>query len=206
MFSFPNNEKQLKATISRYKSSLKREKKTYGHYNDGTGKRYLLFYLYLVLNDLPKFEEYMEWYSNVFSEDGGEPIQKLCWSLGLYRLGKSEAAKHKLADLMLSNLYFIPLLLGREIKDLDMWHASSDARRDYFSYIPDEILGAITDEEVSWLGDLYDSFLFRRMRKRYIEIYCQLQNTRDQSERRELVMEAYSLLDYLKEKKEGRDT
>ena len=64
--NFPDTDKKLKSTISRYKSALNKEKKTHGHINDGAGKRYLLFALYFVLNDLKKSEGYFQWYKNSF--------------------------------------------------------------------------------------------------------------------------------------------
>ena len=81
MVTFPDTEKKLKNKISSYRSALNKELKEYDHINDGAGKRYLLFPLYFVLNDLKKSEKYFEWYKTVFKDDGGEPVQKLCWSV-----------------------------------------------------------------------------------------------------------------------------
>ena len=124
MIDFPDNEKKLKQRISSYKSSLNKEKRAHGFINDGGGKRYLLFCLYFLLGDLKKSEEYFEWYETEFSDDTGEPIQFLCWALTLFHMGKKEQAKLKLAKLMLSNLYMIPILIGRNIDKYDMWHSS----------------------------------------------------------------------------------
>ena len=62
MLSFPDTEKKLKSRISSYRSALRKESATYGFINDGSGKRYLLFYLYFVLNDFEESQEYFEWY------------------------------------------------------------------------------------------------------------------------------------------------
>lgn len=172
MISFPDTEKKLKNRISNYKSALNKEKKEYDSINDGTGKRYSLFALYFVLNDLKKSEKYFEWYKEEFYGDVGEPVQKLCWALSLYRMDKIDDARYVLAELMLLNLYVIPRLLGQDLKEYDIWHSSSDA--------------------------YYDSFVFRRIRQRYIEIYGQLQNVEDLSSRKKLLEEAGSCLDVLK--------
>ena len=195
MTNFPDNEKKLKSTISRYKSALNKEKKVYGHINDGAGKRYLLFSLYFVLNDLKKSEEYFEWYKQEFDDDVGEPVQKLCWALSLYRMGKPNEAKYMLADLMLSNLYMIPQILGRDINQYDIWHFSSDGDMDCFDYTPDEVLTALTSEDKTWIKETYDSFVFQRIRQRYIEIYGELRTVKDLESRRKLINEANSLLD-----------
>ena len=136
MINFPDTEKKLKSRISSYKSALNKEKKIYGSINDGAGKRYLLFTLYVVLNDLKKYEEYFEWYKIDFDDDFGEPIQKLCWAVSLYRMKHQGEAKYMLADLILSNLYMIPQILGQNIKEYDIWHSSSDGFMDYFDYTP----------------------------------------------------------------------
>ena len=57
MISFPDTEKKLKGRISSYKSALNKEKKHYECLNDEAGKRYSLFSLYFVLNDLKKSEK-----------------------------------------------------------------------------------------------------------------------------------------------------
>lgn len=198
MISFPDTEKKLKNRISNYRSALNKEKKEYDSINDRAGKRYSLFALYFVLNDLKKSEKYFEWYKEEFYHDVGEPIQKLCWALSLYRMDKIDDARYVLADLMLLNLYVIPRLLGQDIKKYDIWHSSSDAYYDYFDHIWDEVLEAISKDDRSWIKEQYDSFAFRRIRQRYIEIYGQLQNVEDLSSRKKLLEEAGSFLDVLK--------
>lgn len=197
MINFPENEKKLKSKISSYKSALNKEKKTHGYINDGSGKRYLLFCLYFVLDDLKKSKDYFEWYASEFSDDVGEPIQKLCWALSLQRMGKTSEAKLKLAELMLSNLYIIPQIIGRKIKPYDIWHSSTDAHIDYINYLPQMVRNSIQQNEIDWMKKLYDSFEFTRIRKRYIEIFHELQNVKDIEARRVLLNESYSLLNQL---------
>ncbi len=52
MYNFPKTEKKLKSQISSYKSSLLKEKMKFGFVHDGQGKRYVIFTLCLVLNDI----------------------------------------------------------------------------------------------------------------------------------------------------------
>ena len=201
MTNNPSTEKKIKAKISSYKSGMSRDKKIYGSINDGAGKRYVLFSLYFQLNDLKKSEEYFKWYEKEFEDDSGEPVQKLCWAVSLYRMGKIDQAEYRLADLMLSNLYVIPKILGRDIKEYDIWHSSSDEFIDYFDYFPKEVLEALTQEDKNWIEELYESFVFQRIRQRHIEIYGELQNTDDIKIRRKLIDEGYKLLDQLSKSK-----
>lgn len=72
--NFPDNEKNLKTTISGYKSGRRREKKIYGSISDDAGKRYILFSLYFLLSDFKKSEEYFKWYEKEFEDDSGQHI------------------------------------------------------------------------------------------------------------------------------------
>jgi len=201
MTNNPNAEKKIKTKISSYKSGMSREKKIYGSINDDAGKRYILFSLYLLLNDFKKSEEYFKWYEKEFEDDSGEPVQKLSWAVILHRMGKLDQAEYRLADLMLSNLYVIPKILGRDIKEYDMRHSSSDASIDYFDYFPNEVLEALTNEDKNWIEELYNSFTFQKIRQRHIEIYGELKSTDDIKIRRKLFDEAYKLLDQLSQSK-----
>jgi hypothetical protein len=194
MYNIPDTNKKLKSRISSYKSALNKEKRLHGYINDGGGKRYSLFILHFLLNDLKKAYDYFEWYKEEFPDDVGEPIQKLCWAISLHRMEKDDEAEYMLAELMLSNLYLIPLILGRDVEEYNMWHSSTDAFADYFEYIPKEVLKNITKTEEIWMERLYDSFEFRRIRKRYIEIYRVLKDTKDIESRKKLLNESYSLI------------
>lgn len=199
MLNFPDTKAKIKSRISSYKSSLNKEFKKYGTFRDGSGKRYMLFWLYFVLDDLKKFEEYIDWYNKEFPDDVGEPAQKLCWALCLRRLNKEDEAVHMLAELMLSNLYLIPQLLAEEIEEHDIWHSSNYEYPDYFEYIPAEVIEHINMDDLSWINEHHQSFAFRRMKKKYIEIYQQLKHERDIDKRRVLLDESYSIMSYLDE-------
>lgn len=158
----------------------------------------MLFALYFVLNDLSKSEKYFEWFVKEFDDDVGEPIQKLCWAVSLFRLEKMKEAKYLLGTLMLQNLYIIPKILGLDVQEYDMWHSSSDADIDYYEYIPQPLLESLTTEDKEWIKEMYDSFLFRRIRQRYIDIFKNLMTVEDYDEHGKILEESYSLLDPLK--------
>lgn len=198
ILSFPDSEKSLKQRISSYKSFLNKEKREHGFINDGAGKRYTMFPLHLLLGDSKKSELYIKWYESEFPDDSREPIQLLCWSIILKRSDKDKEAKYKTVELMLSNLYLIPKLIGKKISKYNMWHSSNCEEIEYLDYLPQQVIDSITKDELMWLEDQYNSFEFKRIRKRYIEIFSELQLTKDVESRTELLDEAYRLPALLK--------
>lgn len=184
----PTSKKKIKQKIAGYRRALKKEYETHGMFGDGYGKRYLLFYLYLLLNDLDKAEEYIEWFETEFPADSGEPVMFLCWALLLHRMGKEKEAENKLAMLLLSNVYFIPQLLSQiEIEIEDMWHGSNFEEIDYIDYMPEEIYSAISFSELEWIEELYDSDEFQKMKKTHIDIHHELLHEKDIEKRKALV-------------------
>jgi hypothetical protein len=201
MYDFPKTEKALKKRISSYKASLLKEQREFGYVNDGAGKRYLLFPMYLALNNAEEAQDYIAWYENEFSDDVGEPIQKLCWALILKRMGKEAEARKMLAETMLANLYLIPTLLGARVTLHDIWHPSSDTQMHYVEYLPKEVLASLTEAETQWISHEYESPDFQHIRNRYIEIYHELKGIKNTNERKQLLDESYSLLDALDPKR-----
>ncbi len=179
---------------------MTKEKRTFGYISDGYGKRYLIFWMYFVLGDLKDANTYIRWYEKTFDDDVGEPVQKLCWSLLLRRLGKDDKAKYQLADLMLSNLYMIPKVIDKPVKPYRIRFGSNYSDYEYTEEIPSEILNEITDDDRNWITGLYESLEFHRYRKRHVEIYEELEKTDGVENRSPLVREAGNLLNELKTK------
>lgn len=144
-----------------------------------------------------KFGRYLDWYNEKFPDDVGEPEQLLCLAVGLHRMHKDNEAKYALANLMLNNLYIIPLLLGETIQPYDMWHSSNYKRIDYFDCISEDILGLIEKDDLVWIKALYESEQFIHMRKEYIDVYHKLQTVKDAEARGVLLRRARHLLDCL---------
>ncbi|EGQ7665404.1 hypothetical protein [Vibrio parahaemolyticus] len=193
MFTVPDTEKKIRAKISSYKSGLNRELREYGAISDGYGKRYLIFPLLLVLNDLKKAEEYMEWYDSQFPDDIGEPIQMLCRSILSHRLGKTEKATYELAATMLSNVYLLPWLFGNNIGPFGIEQTSCFADPEHRDYLPVEVFHSISGEELYWIESCFESELFREAHTRFIEISLIL-NLVSEEERHALLNERNGLL------------
>lgn len=200
MYKFPKTERGLRSRISAYRNSLKAEKRKFGFLDDGYGKRYILFWLYFVLGDLKDAQTYIGWYEKNFVDDIGEPVQKLCNTLLHFRLGKTNKAKYLLADLMLANLYIVPVVIGKDVKSHRIRFGSNYSDYEYADEMPIAVRNAITDKEKRWLSDMYESMEFHRYRKQHIEIHEQLENTEGYENRSLLVREMNDLLNDLKEK------
>ena len=189
---FPTTRAKIKARIRAYEKALAKEKKTFGAYDDGYGKRYLLGPLYMLADDNEGALDHFEWFEEAFPDDGGEPFHVLCLALALYRAGREEQARKKLLEAMLSNLYIIPSLLGEQQEEHDMWHFSSFTERDYCKEMP-ELYNVWDKSEVVWAKDLYHSEAFSKLRARHVEIYHLLDGERDRRKRAKLIDAASSL-------------
>ena len=191
--TLPKTQKGLSNSITKIRSQLSAFKREYGFIDDGNGSRYYLFYLYFLLGDNRRSSEYIRWYKQSFPTDMGEPIAFLCWALILHRMGKE--GDFILARTMISNLYLIPHLLGEEIERIDMWHSCSDEDPDYIDWLPGQIREAITEEDLGWIRERYNSVPFIRVRDRYIAINKELETLPRGEKRSALADEELHLLD-----------
>ena len=193
MSFFPQEPKKIRARIRRYERELRKELKTFGGIHDGYGKRYLLGPLYLLMGDVEGAVKSFEWFEQTFPDDVGEPVHLLCWTLALYRSGETARATRKLRQTMLSNLYLIPHLLGREQEELDIWHGSNWEQKDFVEYVPPEIWALWDAPAMHWAAETYDSPEVSRVREQYIEIMRQLKSEPSGPRRSELVAEVFRL-------------
>lgn len=195
--NIPKTPKGLSGRITKIRSQLSSFKREYGFIDDGAGARYVLFYFYFLLGDNRRSAEFIRWYENEFSDDAGEPLQFLCWALILHRMGKE--GDFQLAQTMLSNIYLIPHLLGKNLEQVDMWHSSNYQEPDFLEWIPERVRDAITEEDLAWVQEKYESEPLQKILNRYIEIFHELQTTPVGDKRSALVRESSSLLDRLKD-------
>ncbi len=194
MITFPTDPKAIRSRISSYKSALRKEKKTYGAISDGAGKRMTLFWLHFMLDDHDASATYFDWYQTEFPDDMGEPIQHLCWALTLLRMGKEEEARSRLAIAMLSNLYLIPVAMGRRVEKLKSRQASNFQELEYIEECPEELFAGISAEDRGWMNLQYDSPEFERIREKYRELDTVLTELEVGPKRSKLVTELFALL------------
>ena len=196
---FPKDKKKIIERINRYEKSLKAEKRKFGSFNDGYGKRYLLGPLYLLADNVDGAIKHYKWFEENFDNDSGEPIHRLCWVLAYYRSRNAEKARKALMRVMLINLYIIPKLIGLEQKKIKGWYGCNWEWKEYLEEIPQEIWKLWNSEEISWVKDLYFNESIMNLRNRYIEINEQLEKEPVGKRRSKLVEEASKLRDSIEE-------
>ncbi len=190
----PNSDKQkIRSRLRSYERKLQKEKKEYGFYRDGAGKRYHIGPHYMLLGDNDGALAAFRWFEKEFSDDAGEPAHLLCWSLALYRAGNEIGAAKKLRRTVLANLYLVPHLLGSPIVEVAIWHVSSDAQPRYIECVPEAYLQLWSDAERQWASRLYHSAGFQSVRARYIEIGKLLNTTPPGLKRSRLIEQMYEL-------------
>ena len=193
MSQFPSEPKKIRARITRYERELRKERDKFGYISDGYGKRYLLGPLYLLMGDVAGAVKSFDWFEQTFPDDIGEPVHFLCWTLALYRSGDTAQAALRLRQTMLSNLYLIPHLLGREQDELDISYSTNYEQKEFLEYVPPEIWALWDGPALQWAQEMYDSPEFCQVRSRYIEILEQLKSEPPGPRRSELVNEAFRL-------------
>ena len=193
MYDIPKTPQEIRERIRRYERKLRKEKEESGMIHDGAGKRYFLGPLYLLLDDLDGALESFRWFEKEFPDDGGEPGHRLSWALALYRSGDYEAAKQKLREAMLTNLYVIPRLLDQEVEEIDMWHGSNDEEPWYLDDMPPDFFSLWDEDALRWAARLYHGEEFQAVATRYIEIHRRLLDLPRGAERSRLVNEVWAL-------------
>ena len=192
MSRLPAEPKKIKQRIRRYQRELAKEQRA-GGIHDGSGKRYLLGPLYLLLDDVDGALASYTWFQKTFPDDMGEPFQYLCWTYALYRSGDSQSATRKLAQTWFQNPYLIARLLGMGQPTLDMWHGSNWEQPAYVTEGAAELLDLWDDEALAWAKDVYQQAWFGQIRARYLEIKRRLKDEPVGPQRSRLVDEMFRL-------------
>jgi len=192
MYHFPTDPKKIKQRIRRYERSLRKDDSMRG-LRDGYGKRFLLGPLYLMLGNVQDTLDHYEWYQGKYPDEYGYAFNFLCWAITLYRHGDVEEAERKIINTMLSNIFFIPYLLGHAIPSLDSWEDRYYNELIEIESFPHEILDYITSEEMEWVKTLYDSPRISAIREKYIEIDDQLENLPRGKKRTRLCNELFKI-------------
>ena len=75
-----SDPKKIRERIRRYERNLRKRDN-----RDGSGSRYLLGPLYLLLDDTEGALAHYKWFARRFDDDGGEPFHRFSWVLALHR-------------------------------------------------------------------------------------------------------------------------
>jgi hypothetical protein len=176
---------KIKTKISRYKSALAAEKRKFGFYHDGAGRRYVIGPLYVSIGDIKGALKYYAWFEENFPDDTGEPFQYLAWTLALYRSGDPAAARRKLVETMFQNLYIIPRLAGIAPPPTDIELTSNWEFSDY--QFPEGHQEIWDEEAVNWARTVYLSPPVQYALAREIELKRKLKDEQPGPERNRLL-------------------
>ncbi len=162
-------EKKIRARIQRYERNLKKR-----NYRDGSGLRFLVGPLYLVLDDTEGALAHYKWFARKFPDDGGEPFHRLGWVLAMLRAQKPVQAAERLKLAHMANTYIIPAIL-------DIPHGQPEVRRwsnwqdeEYIRQAPQEFLAMWRLEEKAWLKSVWEKPDFRDFVQTHMELMCKL--------------------------------
>ncbi|MBN1921426.1 MAG: hypothetical protein JW892_09290 [Anaerolineae bacterium] len=193
MFQFQTDPRKLKERIKRYEAALQKEFKKFRYISDGSGKRYVIGPMYLLLGDVPGAVRSFKWFEKTFPDDIGEPFHWLCWALALYQSNDRANAARILRRAMLSNLYLLPALLGTEPLALEVRRRPSWEDKAYVEQGPLELFQLWDEQALAWARELYQSEGFRKARERSIEIIRLLETEPVGPKRSALVDELFTL-------------
>ncbi len=189
-----NDPRLLRSRLRRYERKLEEERREFGHYADGAGRRYSVGPHYLLLRDLEGALRSFKWFEAEFPDDTGEPGHYLCWTLALHRASVEEDAVEKLKQTALLNLNVLPNLLGKPAQDhSDLWLGSNDEWPEYVELIPTEYFQLWSKSEREWARSISSSPGFVAIIDRWIEIHAELKDLPRGKRRTHLVNEAWSL-------------
>ena len=183
-----DEQKKYRDRANRARRGLIKEKKDFGFISDGSGKRYRACVYYVLSGSPEKAVEFMDWFESEFPDDIGEPAFFLFAALAYHRVGDVNRARKYLLDTMLSNIYLLPILLSDPISEQDMWHPSNRDQEDYMWEI-EEFLNEPTDQEREWIKVQFNSEMFVKLRKKYIDTCRAMKHTSNFEERAKILSE-----------------
>lgn len=193
MSQFPNDPRKIKERIRRYEAALHQEFRKFCFISDGSGKRYLIGPMYLLLGDVSGAVRAFDWFEKTFPNDIGEPFHLLCWALALYKSNDWVKAAKILRKAMLSNLYLLPHLMRIEQPSLDIWQSTNWEGKEYVEQGPVELLRLWDEQALGWAKEHHESEGFWKVRERSIQIMRLLETAPVGPERSALVEELYAL-------------
>jgi hypothetical protein len=178
-------KRRCRDRANRNRRALLNEKKKYGWYDDGGGKRYRIGVDYVAAGELEKAVEYFRWFDKEFSDDIGEPVFLLHWAVAEYRAGNLTEAKRRLKVAMLSNPYMLPLQFGEPQEKLDIWHSANWQTPEYLEEVG-EFLAEPSEGEREWIRQQYLSESFKSLLAEFVAVHQALLHEHEYSRRCEL--------------------
>jgi hypothetical protein len=94
---------------------------------------------------------------------------------------------------MLENLYLVPFLLGRDLRQLDIWHGSNFEWIEYAVEVSRELLNLWDDAALQWAREVSEHPVVVEKVARYVAIHRELKSEPPGPRRSALVHESFAL-------------
>lgn len=161
-------QKRALQRAQRNKAALMAEKRRYGFFDDGAGRRYTIGVDLLTAGEYAKARNHYRWFDRTFNDDIGEPGYLLMGIIAELRTGHPKDARLRLRRAMFSNPAMLPALLGREIGAMPKG-SSNWERPEHLAYLQG-MFQQITDEERAWIATAFDSAEVQKDYRRFLDL------------------------------------
>ena len=188
----PTEKHKFRGRATRAARELEKERTTFGHINDGAGRRYRVGVYFLLAGDLQKAAQAFDSFYDEFPDDIGEPVFNLYSALVAFRCGETNKARTRLFGAMLSNIFLLPFLIGQRLKAPNVWHPSNRHQESYLLEV-EKFLHEPTREELNWIETELSTRPFTILKDGYIATFGALNGERDLNKRVALLKQWESL-------------
>lgn len=187
-------EKQIARKLKKIdalKTFLKKERAKFGGYFDNGGKRYIIGDLYFEIGDYRKTNLYLNWFNKNFPDDITYVYFQLQSAHTYFHVKKLKEAHRAIVKLECLNIYFVDLLLGKDIKSQDIKiHSKSDTMV-WAQENLDEYAENLTDDFLDWLKKISQSPDYQKMKITYHSILKSINADEERDLRSELFHAKY---------------
>jgi len=180
--------KKVRARIKRYENHIRKR-----NYRDGSGSRFLIGPLYLLLDDTQGAVAHYRWFEKKYQDDAGEPFHRISWALAILRKGHPDKAVNRLRYAHTQNAYMIPAILGIPHGQPSIDRSSNWEYEEYILNGPQEFLTMWRPEEKAWMKSVWDSPEFKAFVQTHLDLVSQLARESVGPKRTELVNALSSL-------------
>lgn len=176
---------RIKLRIKKQRAALVAEKRLYGGFHDGGGRRYYIADLYLQIVDYKGAITYKKWFDKNFPDDIGDAMMSLNWSIAYHGLDKIKEAEIYAVDTAFQNIYIHGLLLDKAVDKIDMFEPENDIL-DYTETNLKDFKKLVTKSYRDWLSSFMNTDEYKEPITRFISLNKLLKDEKDHDKRIEL--------------------
>ena len=188
----PKKIETIKSHIERFEKQLQYEKRKFGGYDDSAGIRYFIGPYYMIAGDVEGALKHFKWFDRVFSDDGGEPGQYLCWTLAIYKSGDLKKAYIKFLQTLFMNPFVITRIVGINYK-LPYKPGSNVPTKEWADWVPDEFYNLWDEESANWLKKSFYDPKTQELFNIYNDIEIKLETEPRGQQRTKLVEQLFKM-------------